>query len=121
MQRVTLSRKTIEGAWTLDLSRLTDSAVGTFICKLRGPAQDEAMELLWRISFLLLKASVGGTKDPLPKLLGATPIQGRKGVFEIRSKNVRVYFAYDSKTRHRIKILGGGLKTTQIHDIKNLR
>lgn len=107
-----------QGGWIIDVSRLTDSRIGNFICRLAEPARKEAIDLLFDIQVAAVQASFGLTGDTMQKLLNAKRVHGQRGVFEKKGKHVRVYFKYDPGRR--LAILDGGLKTTQKRDIKRL-
>jgi hypothetical protein len=108
-----------QAGWVLDVSRLMNTNIGNFICRLPpGPARDEAVYLLVKIQTALMRVSLGLTDGALPKLLGAKPIRGRRGIFEVPGKHVRVYFEYSPGRR--LTVLDGGLKTTQRRDIERL-
>jgi putative component of toxin-antitoxin plasmid stabilization module len=108
-----------EKRWVIDTRYLADTRLGNFICNLRGPAREEAIDLLIDLQMTAIQASFGLTARNMQQLLNAKPIHGRKGVFEKKGKHLRVYFKYEPGRK--LVVLDGGLKTTQKRDTKRLR
>jgi len=94
------------------------SPVGNFICTLKGPARDEAVDLLGKMYTAVVRVGFNITDSSLINLLGSRPIKGLPGVFEMKGRHVRIYFRHRGRS---LEVLMGGPKATQEKDIARLR
>ena len=109
----------MSGDWTLNVSELTNSRIGNFVCGLQGPSHEEAIRLLTDLQVRLMKYGSGQVSGPLDRVLGLKPLKGVPHHFEKRGPTVRIYVSYTSGRK--LKIINGGLKKTQDADIERLK
>ncbi len=103
---------------TLDISQLTNSAIGNFICSLPGPSRDEAIGLLLDLQGRIWKYVAGQVSGSPAQVLGLKPLKGVPHHFEKRGPTLRIYVKYDAG---QLTIVNGGPKTTQDADIERLK